>query len=180
MPSKRPQSVLMLLLLPWGSKTQAVASISRSKAKQRKRGFHIYELKRWTDDYLKSDISTATGCLLVNIFFLLTLFPPEYSEPKEVSSSAPVEEPSWSLSLLLLNRFGRLGPLQSWKEEGFFIYRLVAWSIKRDMISLINNTTNYTLPLNQVLAFVVEQKNKKQPTIWDLRLLFLLNASRVR
>lgn len=42
---------------------------------------------------------------------LLTLFPPEYSEPKEVSSSAPVEDPSWSLSLLFLNRFGRLGPL---------------------------------------------------------------------
>lgn len=42
---------------------------------------------------------------------LLTLFPPEYSEPKEVSSSAPVEDPSWSLSLYLLNRFGRLGPL---------------------------------------------------------------------
>lgn len=48
---------------------------------------------------------------------LLTLHPPEYSEPKEVSSSAPVEEPSWSLSLLFLNRFGRLGTLESYKKE---------------------------------------------------------------
>lgn len=52
---------------------------------------------------------------------LLTLHPPEYSELKEVSSSAPVEEPSWSLSLLFLNRFGRLGPLESYKKrEGSF------------------------------------------------------------
>lgn len=48
---------------------------------------------------------------------LLTLHPPEYSEPKDVSSSAPVDEPSWSLSLLFLNRFGRLGTLESYKKE---------------------------------------------------------------
>ena len=71
-------------------------------------------------------ITIITGCYLGFFFLffscdhqlLLTLFPPEYSEPKEVSSSAPVEEPSWSLSLLFLNRSGRLGPLTSWKKEG--------------------------------------------------------------
>lgn len=53
----------------------------------------------------------------------LTLFPSEYSEPNEVSSSAPVEEPSWSLSLLFLNRFGRLGTLKSCtKKESRFLY----------------------------------------------------------
>lgn len=53
----------------------------------------------------------------------LTLFPPEYSEPNEVSSSAPVDEPSWSLSLLFLNRFGRLGTLKSCtKKESHFLY----------------------------------------------------------
>lgn len=48
----------------------------------------------------------------------LTLCPPECSELKEVSSSAPVEEPSWSLSLLFLNRFGRLGTLKSCTKKG--------------------------------------------------------------
>lgn len=43
-----------------------------------------------------------------------TLFPPEYSK---ASSSAPVDDPSWSLSLLLLNRLGRLGPLRSCRSK---------------------------------------------------------------
>lgn len=56
---------------------------------------------------------------------LLTLFPSEYSELNDVSSSAPVEEPSWSLSLLFLNRFGRLGQLKSWKKKEGHLFNVL-------------------------------------------------------
>ncbi len=130
----------MLLLLPWGGEKQAVASQFMFKRTERsdlidaalagvqnvqKGGFWVWALRlKWLESHVMFLLSQDVAC---GFFFcdhrlLLTLFPPEYSEPKDVSSSAPVEEPSWSLSLLFLKRFGRLGPLKSWKKkkEDFF------------------------------------------------------------
>lgn len=55
----------------------------------------------------------------------LTLFPHEYSEPRERSSSAPDEALLWSSFRLFLNRLVRLGPLVSFEERGCVCWNIV-------------------------------------------------------
>lgn len=111
-----------------------------------------------------SDYNHVTGC---HFFFsdyqlLLTLFPPEYSEPKDVSSSAPVEEPSWSLSLLLLNRFGRLGPLKSWRKEEDHLFAVPQQTDCYSVLSPAGTSKGLRLPeapRSEVTAAHLEPEN---------------------